>query len=273
MVALTMQNDDFNEVIQARNAVLSKLVGKKRPKVVGLDREGAELKSLLTGAIVHKERNSCIIMGPRSAGKTTLVQSVIGDLKSEHGDSSFLVINLSGYAQSDDKMAIREIARQLDVQIGGGEDSDVLEKKRINDTLMALLNVFDQDDDDEQMQDESSHALTVVFVLDEIDRFAASPKQTLLYTLLDIISQSSSHCIAVVGLTTRMNIREMLEKRVRSRFSQRIFSIKRPISLENFWQICRANLILDYESEFAASWNTAIDVSGAHAAASNYMVR
>lgn len=265
MVALTMQNDVSSEFIQARNSVLSKLVGKSRPHVVGLDKEGAELKNLLTGAIVHKERNSCIIMGPRSAGKTTLVQNVIGDLKSEYGDGSFLVINLSGYAQSDDKMAIREIARQLDVEIGGDKDSEVLEKKRINDTLMALLNVFDPDEDDEDMQDESSQALTVVFVLEEIDRFAASSKQTLLYTLLDIISQSSSHCIAVVGLTTRMNIREMLEKRVRSRFSQRIFSVKRPVTLDSFWQICRANLILDYESEFASSWNQTIDVSGTHA--------
>jgi len=59
----------------------------------------------------------------------------------------------------------------------------------------------------------------MVFVLDEFERFAQRPRQTLLYTLLDFM-QANETPIAVIGITSRLDAIELLEKRVKSRFSQ-----------------------------------------------------
>ncbi|KDD75244.1 hypothetical protein H632_c789p1, partial [Helicosporidium sp. ATCC 50920] len=65
---------------------------------------------------------------------------------------------------------------------------------------------------------------SVVFVLDDFDGFARRSKQTLLYNLLDAL-QASRVRAAVVGVTARVDCVELLEKRVRSRFSHRLLSV------------------------------------------------
>ena len=61
---------------------------------------------------------------------------------------------------------------------------------------------------------------SIVFILDEFDLFTTHPRQTLLYNLFDI-AQSRKAPIAVVGCSSRMDVIECLEKRVKSRFSHR----------------------------------------------------
>ena len=57
-------------------------------------------------------------------------------------------------------------------------------------------------------------------MLDEFDLFALRSKQTLLYALMDLLQQPGVRA-AVVGVTCRHDAAELLEKRVRSRFSHR----------------------------------------------------
>ena len=91
----------------------------------------------------------------------------------------------------------------------------------------------------------SRSSLPLVVVIDELDVFAAHSKQTLLYrhappppppprassaggsdlgarllSLLDAV-QSGGNPVAVIGVTCRLDVTEMLEKRVKSRFSHR----------------------------------------------------
>lgn len=61
---------------------------------------------------------------------------------------------------------------------------------------------------------------SVIFLLHEFDLFCSHHKQTLLYNLFDI-SQSAQAPICVVGITRRLDVIELLEKRVKSRFSHR----------------------------------------------------
>jgi len=58
------------------------------------------------------EGNSMILIGPRGSGKTALVENSIQSLREEHG-KDFLVVRLSGYIQTDEKLAVRDIWRQL----------------------------------------------------------------------------------------------------------------------------------------------------------------
>jgi len=114
----------------------------------------------------------------------------------------------------------------------------------------------------------------VVFVIDEFDLFATHARQTLLYNLFDI-AQARKAPIAVLGLTTRIDVVESLEKRVKSRFSHRYVYLSLPKSLPAYWDVCRQGLAVDDEdvadagldvtlqghSAFRAWWDKKIEVS------------
>lgn len=84
----------------------------------------------------------------------------------------------------------------------------------------------------------------VVFVMDEFDLFATHARQTLLYNLFDI-AQARKAPIAVLGLTTKIDVVESLEKRVKSRFSHRYVYLPLARSLPAFWDICRHGLVVE----------------------------
>ncbi|KAG5457630.1 MAG: origin recognition complex subunit 4 C-terminus-domain-containing protein, partial [Olpidium bornovanus] len=90
--------------------------------------------------------------------------------------------------------------------------------------LTHLLSVF---------RSSGREAVPVVFVLDEFDLFAEQPRQSLLYTLFDIC-QGEKSPIAVVGVTCRIDALELLEKRVKSRFSHRQIRLSPPASFEDY---------------------------------------
>jgi origin recognition complex subunit 4 len=87
---------------------------------------------------------------------------------------------------------------------------------------------------------------SIIFLIDEFDLFATHARQTLLYNLFDI-AQARKAPIAVLGLTTRIDVVESLEKRVKSRFSHRYVYLGLPKSLRAFWDVCRQGLAVDDE--------------------------
>ncbi len=89
-------------------------------------------------------------------------------------------------------------------------------------------------------------AKSVIFILDEFDLFTTHSRQTLLYNLFDI-AQARKAPIVVLGLTTRIDVVESLEKRVKSRFSHRYVHLSLPRSLPAFWDICKEGLTVDAE--------------------------
>jgi len=117
-------------------------------------------------------------------------------------------------------------------------------------------------------------AKSVVFILDEFDLFTTHSRQTLLYNLFDI-AQARKAPIVVLGLTTRVDVVEALEKRVKSRFSHRYVHLSLPRSIPAFWETCKDGLIatkedlgeagIDIESagldDFLSFWETMIEVS------------
>lgn len=116
-------------------------------------------------------------------------------------------------------------------------------------------------------------AKSVVFILDEFDLFASHPRQTLLYNLFDI-AQARKAPIAVLGVTTKIDVVETLEKRVKSRFSHRYVHLPLPRSLPAFWEICKEGLQVNMDElvdagfdpglpgqeEFLEYWDTMINV-------------
>jgi origin recognition complex subunit 4 len=141
------------------------------------------------------------------------------------------------------------------------------------DTLASLLALLSHPSEiSEDRADET--AKSVIFILDEFDLFTTHPRQTLLYNLFDI-AQARKAPIVVLGITTRVDVVEALEKRVKSRFSHRYVHLSLPRSLPAFWDICKegltaeteeldaagCNIAADGQVEFLAFWQSMIEVS------------
>lgn len=97
----------------------------------------------------------------------------------------------------------------------------------------------------------------VIFVLDEFDLFTHHKNQTLLYNLFDI-SQSAQTPVAVIGLTCRLDILELLEKRVKSRFSHRQIHLMNSFGFPQYLKIFKEQLSLPAvfpDKIFAEKWN------------------
>uniref|UniRef100_A0A8C9BRB3 Origin recognition complex subunit 4 n=1 Tax=Phocoena sinus TaxID=42100 RepID=A0A8C9BRB3_PHOSS len=92
---------------------------------------------------------------------------------------------------------------------------------------------------------------------DEFDLFAHHKNQTLLYNLFDI-SQFAQTPVAVIGLTHRLHILELLEKRVKSRFFHWQIHLMNSFGFPQYLKIFREQLSLTAvfpDKIFAEKWN------------------
>lgn len=282
---------ETNPHLQAIKAgILSRLTSASLPPRVPdhLESQYDQLQGLLRATIASSESNSLLLLGPRGAGKSMLLALALRQLSKEHS-SDFHTVHLNGFLQTDDRLALREIWRQLgrEMQVDEVETEDVAGSYA--DTMASLLSLLshpdelapDGQDNAEDMETLASNAIqlsgggqrmskSIVFILDEFDLFTMHPRQTLLYNLFDI-AQSRKAPIAVIGCSTRMDAIECLEKRVKSRFSHRWLLVPGCKTLLE-WETCVKEAILfqghetlalrsKEESTWRDKWNHYIEVS------------
>ncbi|MCJ1331362.1 hypothetical protein MMC10_008052 [Thelotrema lepadinum] len=213
------------------------------PPIVGEDHERAYQKvyQVLDRTIGAGEGNSMLLIGARGTAKTTVVETALRQLAGQYrGD--FHVVRLNGFFQTDDKLALREIWRQLGKEMNV-EDGSMDDRGNYADTLASLLALLSQPEElSTAAEKREKTSKSVIFILNEFDLFTSHPRQTLLYNLFDI-AQSRKAPIAVLGLTTRIDIVENLEKRVKSRFSHRYVHLAHPKTFTAFLNICKAFLL------------------------------
>lgn len=248
-----------------------------------------QLSDLLRGTIERGEGNSCLVIGPRGSGKShvsvksafshsSLTPSQIVERALTALPEEPMVVRLSGHAQINDRLAIREIARQLAEQTGK--------------SLFAIESVDEEDEDADEnpFLDEAqlptsislpppSHLLALismiptlpratVIVLDAFDLFALHARQALLYCLLDTVQSCrvGQGCkgLAVIGLTCRVDTINMLEKRVKSRFSGRMLRTACPSALDHWVLAAKEALCTpihqDEEEEWTGMWERSIEM-------------
>ena len=177
----------------------------------------AELKShqshlvdILGDTVTGGQNNSVLLVGARGSGKTLVLDSALRQLREAHGER-IMTVRLSGMLHSDEKVGMREIAAQL---CRAGDELEFSRAAGFMENVAFMREVL-------RVLESARRA--VVFVLEEFDLFArggANSKQTLLYSVMDLLQQNTVQA-AVVGVTCRHDAVEMLEKRVRSRFSFR----------------------------------------------------
>ncbi|KAF2484951.1 origin recognition complex subunit 4 C-terminus-domain-containing protein, partial [Neohortaea acidophila] len=232
-------SDEHLRLIQ--HIVADKLTWNRPTRLCNLADEHAKVSSLITQTVTAGESNSMLVIGARGSGKTTLLNDILRQQLVDHADE-FHVVRLNGFIHTDDKIALREIWRQLGREMDLDEEEGA--SKNYADTmtrLLALLSHPAEHGTDQPGQVTKS----VIFILDEFELFANHPRQTLLYNLFDI-AQSRKAPIAVLGLTTRIDVAESLEKRVKSRFSHRYVHLGMAKSFAAFQESCQAAVVIDY---------------------------
>lgn len=185
-----------------------------------------------------------------------------------------IVVRLSGHVQTNDRLAIREIARQLAEQTGrsllpaeddanGDDEENPFLDHAPTETvialpppshLLALISVI------------PTLARPTVLVIDAIDLFALHARQSLLYCLLDTVQSCragrETKGVAVIGVTTRIDTINMLEKRVKSRFSGRMFRTACPPELGLWLSKAREALCAPSEGvpdQWRVKWQASVE--------------
>ncbi|KAI3332391.1 hypothetical protein HD806DRAFT_480416 [Xylariaceae sp. AK1471] len=237
-----------------RRTLLDRCSGNRRIKLRGQSEAYDKAYQLVEQTVLAGEGNSMMVIGGRGCGKTTMMEEIISNLRAEYSED-FHVIRLNGFIHTDDKLALKEIWRQLGKEM---EIEDDLVNKTNNyaDTMASLLALLSHPTEITEAEDGVT-SKSVVFVIDEFELFATHARQTLLYNLFDI-AQARKAPIAVLGLTTRIDVVESLEKRVKSRFSHRYVYLSLPKSLPAYWDICKQGLIVDEEDLEAEGFDTSL---------------
>jgi origin recognition complex subunit 4 len=267
-----------HELDLLKTIVLERIANKRACPLVGLDAEYKTVHQLVEQTVTAGEGNSMLLIGARGSGKTALVGKVLSEVAKDNG-GDYHVVRLNGFIHTDDKIALREIWRQLGKEMEIEEDGSG-PGKNYADTLATLLALLSHPSEQTgEITDQV--AKTVIFIIDEFDLFAQHPRQTLLYNLFDI-AQSRKAPIAVLGLTTRIDVTNHLEKRVKSRFSHRYVHLSLAKTFTAFQEMCKAGLIVETEhlsvkergileggtkdtkQNVLAEWNVNVNVSSSH---------
>ncbi|CAN1311711.1 Origin of replication complex subunit 4 [Linum perenne] len=176
------------------------------------DSNYSKLKFIISSSVTEACNNSLLLLGPRGSGKIAVLELVLNDLLEEYPDR-ISVIRLNGLIHNDDNCAFKEISRQLCVE---------------HQLLFSKMASFDDNSKfliDVLRECGPAHK-TIAFVLEEFDLFAQvhviffQGKQRLLYSLLDAMQSIKSQAV-IIGVSCKLDADQLLEKRVRSRFSHR----------------------------------------------------
>ncbi|KAJ6030589.1 hypothetical protein N7460_010855 [Penicillium canescens] len=232
-----------DEVRLLSTILLEKLSGKRQVPLRGLEPEYQKVHQLVESTVSVGEGNSMLLLGSRGCGKTAIVESIISSLAKEHRND-FHVVRLNGFLHTDDRLALREMWRQLGRETH--TEDDAAKVSSYADTMATLLAMLSHPEElfGASGGGGATAAKSIVILLDEFDLFVTHPRQTLLYNLFDI-AQARKAPIAVIGLTTKVDVTEMLEKRVKSRFSHRYVYVPLPRSFEIFSDACLGSLDLN----------------------------
>ncbi|KAI8086083.1 origin recognition complex subunit 4 C-terminus-domain-containing protein [Halteromyces radiatus] len=239
-----------NDIKMIKTHLISQLSERSTPKrLVGMQNEYDSLHQILYQTISKGESNSCLLLGNRGTGKTTMVRLALNDLTKKF-PAGFVTIRLNGLTETTDRIALNEIARQLMVAQGKVQQQ-LRTFATFAESFEYTLSLLKQGD---------KTTLPIVFILEEFDLFAQHPKQTLLYNLFDA-TQSAQNPMAVIGLTCRIDTLDLLEKRVKSRFSHRQIYLFPPATFGDFVEIARETLIVPeglVDQDFTEKFNQAV---------------
>jgi len=226
---------------QLLSALSRRLAGCLGEDFYGQEENVSYLMELVSRTVEKGESNSLLVLGPRGVGKTALVSHVMRKAAAiPSWRDNAVRVELSGLIQTDDKLALRDITKQLKLEnvVGDRVFGSFAEHLSF---LLASLKTGD-----------STASKPIVFILDHFECFCSHKNQTLLYNLFDV-AQSKAVPITVIGVSSEIDVTELLEKRVKSRFSHRHLYIWPVSKLEEYLDI--VSWMLRLTGDQFVSWN------------------
>lgn len=184
--------------------------------------------------------------------------------------SKSVVVRLSGFVQHNDRLAMREIARQVVEQTGSEKFSTLTlptddENPFLDETDGGDASPSNVDGHISLALPPASHlpsliaqlsslSVPVILLLDGFHLFTGHARQALLYCLLDAVQSCRAGMegqkgLAIIGLTSRVDVINLLEKRVKSRFSHRILRTTGMASIDEWKSTLRRCLIIEPEGQ------------------------
>eukprot|EP00088_Acartia_fossae_P032040 TRINITY_DN3284_c0_g2_i2.p1 TRINITY_DN3284_c0_g2~~TRINITY_DN3284_c0_g2_i2.p1 ORF type:complete len:433 (-),score=79.04 TRINITY_DN3284_c0_g2_i2:482-1780(-) len=221
-----------------------RLLGDDSGYFFGKEENVNELLDLVTRTVAKGESNSLLILGPHGVGKSALVNKVLREAsKQKSWSENAVIVKLNGFIAVDDKIALKDITKQLELE-------NVVGNKVFGsfaDHLTFLLTSLKSGDKDSK---------PIIFILEEFDTFCNHKNQSLLYNLFDI-AQSRAVPICVIGVSCQIDVTELLEKRVKSRFSHRHLNMMHFKQFPEYLDFFKEFLILDKNCKIEdyQAWN------------------
>ncbi|GAA99848.1 uncharacterized protein L969DRAFT_43449 [Mixia osmundae IAM 14324] len=218
--AMQYLQDRMSSISQVERAFASTSSAIDAPGLPVIGAIETQIRQALKSTITLGEGNCLLLLGERGAGKSTVVERSLQLMQEEHGEEAFITVRLSGLVQANDRLAHQEMASQLCTHAEGLEDITA-SNEAILSSILGLL-------EPGQKAVTSQQSRPLVLVLDEFDLFATQVgRQSFLYCLLDIVqSNRRGGGMLVLGLSSRVDCLNKLEKRVKSRCQSRVLYVK-----------------------------------------------
>ncbi|KAK5781601.1 origin recognition complex subunit 4 PWA37_004495 [Arxiozyma heterogenica] len=210
-------------------------------------------------------------------GIATQLENQLKKINSQRNNSTHININSSRLEDNKRKEREEETKEKStkkntdnsDVSVNQDDNSNNISSGSLTEVFEKILRLLDSASKEKISSSTSKTSettkITVVFIFDEIDTFAGPVRQTLLYNLFDMVEHARVP-VCIFGNTTKLNILELLEKRVKSRFSQRIIYIPKINSLDNFKLAIEEQLVPmegidNYKNiKYVKEWKTFIQI-------------
>lgn len=220
-------------------------------ELIGLEDQRTLLTNLISTAIREQQSTSILCLGRPGTGKASCINAVLSNL-TKAMPGALLVVRLTGLLHAQPHIGLREALDQLGEQTNDDDDDDDDDKKKKrmpqDDFVNSLI---------ARIQCIAKREKALVFCLSNLEHFAAQPRQVLLYSLLELTTTSAA--IVVLGITSAFDVLDQLEKRVKSRFTQRPHVIfLGPQTIDDVIRISKAALLVADETiQGAGEWNAA----------------
>jgi hypothetical protein len=173
-----------------------------------------EYLSLIDNVRKEHRSDSIICYGNNNQILKVFIDNAIKNY-SEQISISTIVIN--GYFDSNEESLLKEICNNLNIKSKAGYDNY---KKALDNFFLKKTQ-----DEDETM---------IIIYCDYIDHLVHKKKQRLLYTLFELINKSRN--ILLIGFTYNYNLMDQMEKRIRSRSTQKTMYI----NIEDYEKVLNA---------------------------------
>ncbi|KAH9413046.1 origin recognition complex subunit 4 [Dermatophagoides pteronyssinus] len=221
------------------------------------------VNKMIENLLKTSEASSLIVCGDAGVGKTKLIETCLASFplltsssNRMNNTDNFSANNFNHLKVAlfkfdgaihgkDDLVTIRSIGRRLnrfldkrqqDSDFDSADDLDERDlmidnlelSERVNNSIPKIMTQF-------RNLTENYQNFRSIIVLDNFDVFCRK-QQTLLYNLLDLTQHGQS--ILVIGITRRLDYLELLEKRVRSRLTQRVVHLVSPFKHYDLYKTC-----------------------------------